>query len=136
MPLLTNTDKNKIVCVLSLLRHIPLYGYKFNLTYEYGILSLVLYAEDTIYDIINSKELIVSPLTYNEMTRKYTTLTLQKLLSEFETLSVLLYKYDNYIELGCNSVLLNFSTIIERGQTLWDGYSGRLILYLMGKHCQ
>ena len=133
MPLLTTPEKNKIAFAVSLLKHIPMFGKDFALTYEYGTISLSLSGERDIHDIIHSKVLCVSPTNYNEMIRRYNELTLRKFLREFERMSVLLYKYDNYIELTDKVILLNYSTIIDGGCTLWGEYSGKLIQYLLEK---
>lgn len=133
MPLLTTTEKNKIAFTISLLKHIPMFGRDFSLTYEYGTLSLSLKGERDIHEIVNSKVLCVTPHNYNEMIRRYNELTLRKFLKEFERMSILLYRYDNYIELNDRVILLNYSTIIDGGCTLWGEYSGKLIQYLLEK---
>lgn len=133
MPLLTTPEKNKIAFAVSLLKHVPMFGKDFSLTYEYGTISLSLAGERDIHEIINSKVLCISPANYNEMIRRYNELTLRKFLREFERMSVLLYKYDNYIELTDKVILLNYSTIIDGGCTLWGEYCGKLIQYLLEK---
>lgn len=131
MPLLTNQDTNKVVCVLSLLKHIPIYTDEVEITFEDSCIQVRQLGERHIQDIIEDNNLFVDYAVYNEMTRKYTELSLYKMVPIFKLMKNILYQYGNYIELDNEVLLVDYGRVMKGGELFCEKYDGRLILNLI-----